>query len=94
MSGQVARRTRRSRDEWQRLVSEQAESGLTQTAFCEAKGLSLTSLQYWKRKLADNAATPPPTPWVDLGTLAAAASPGWDIELQLGDGICLRLRRC
>jgi len=93
MSGQVARRARRSRDDWQRLVSEQAESGLTQTAFCEAKGLSLASLQYWKRKLADDRETTPAAPWVDLGTLAAT-TPGWDIELQLGDGIWLRLRRC
>ena len=94
MSGQATRRARRSRDEWHRLVSEQAESGLTQAAFCEANGLSVASLQYWKRKLADDVETVPPTPWVDLGTLAAGASPGWDIELQLGDGICLRLRRC
>ena len=54
----------------------------------------MASLQYWKRKLADDAGTPTPAPWVDLETLAAATSPGWDIELQLGDGICLRLRRC
>jgi putative transposase len=94
MSGRMARRTRRSRDEWQRLVSEQAESDLTQTAFCEANGLSVASLQYWKRKLADRSEAIPSAPWVDLGTLAAAGSPGWDIELQLGDGICLRLRRC
>ena len=52
MSGQAARRASRSREEWQRLVSEQAESGLPQAAFCETKGLSLASLQYWKRKLA------------------------------------------
>ena len=90
MSGQA---TRRSRDEWHRLVSEQAESGLTQAAFCEANGLRVASLQYWKHKLAGDVETTPPAPWVDLGTLAAM-SPGWEIELQLGDGICLRLRRC
>jgi hypothetical protein len=75
-------------------VSEQAEGGLTQTAFCEAKGISVASLQYWKRKLADDVTPPPLAPWVDLGTLSASTSSGWDIELQLGDGICLRLRRC
>jgi hypothetical protein len=29
-----------------------------------------------------------------LGALADAKSTTWDIELELGDGICLRLRRC
>jgi hypothetical protein len=93
MGGQVTRRVRRSREDWRRLISEQAQSGLTQSAFCEANGLSVASLQYWKRKVADDVETVPSAPWVDLGTLAAT-SPGWDIELQLGDGICLRLRRC
>jgi hypothetical protein len=30
--------------------------------------------------------------WIDLGKLASARS-GWNIELDLGDGVCLRLRR-
>jgi len=94
MGGEVTRRVRRSREDWQRQVSEQAESGLTQTAFCKTNGLSVASLQYWKRKLADDVETVPSAPWVDLGTLAAAAAPGWELELQLGEGICLRLRRC
>lgn len=94
MSGQATRRARRSREDWRRLVSEQTESGLTQAAFCKANGLSVASLQYWKRKLADSSETMPSAPWVDLGTLAAAASPDWEIELQLGEGICIRLRRC
>lgn len=92
MSSVTKRRIRRSRDEWQRLINEQAESGQTQAAFCAAHGVSVASLQNWKRRLAAPAVTP--APWLELGTLAEAKSVSWDIELDLGDGICLRLRRC
>lgn len=92
MSESTKRRTRRSRDEWQRLIDEQAGSGQTQAAFCATRGISVGSLQSWKRRLAASDATP--DRWLDLGTLTERGSSGWDIELDLGDGICLRLRRC
>lgn len=92
MSDTTSRRMRRGRDEWQRLVDEQAGSGLTQAAFCEAQGLSLASFGNWKRRLSPRESTE--QPWFELGALGDAGSSGWDIELQLGDGICLRLRRC
>ena len=85
------KRPRRSREQWQRLLEEQAISGQTQAAFCQAKGLSLASFQNWKRRLAIESSA---QPWVELGTLEQASNSGWDIELDLGDGICLRLRRC
>lgn len=84
---------RRSPSEWQQLIDEQARSGLSQTAFCAARTLSTTSFQHWKRQLA--AATSPSPPWLELGPLhERAATIGWDLELELGDGVCLRLRRC
>jgi hypothetical protein len=91
MSETIQRRTRRSRDEWQRLIKEQADSGLTQSAFCEANAIGLASFQNWKRRLGAEA---PAEPWFELGALSRSPSSGWDIELELGDGICLRLRRC
>ena len=92
MSSETKRQKRHSRGEWRRLINEQAESGQTQAAFCAMRGISVGSLQNWKRRLSVSAATP--EPWLELGTLAEARSATWDIELDLGDGICLRLRRC
>jgi transposase-like protein len=92
MSTVTKRRRRRSGDEWQRLIDEQAASGQTQSAFCAAHGISVASLQYWKRRLGAPATTP--EPWLELGTLAEASAARWDVELDLGDGIVLRLRRC
>ena len=88
------RHVRRSRSDWQQLIDEQARSGLSQRAFCAARALSVKSFQHWKRQLAATAAAPPAA-WLDLGPLPArSAATGWDVELDLGDGVCLRLRRC
>jgi putative transposase len=91
------RRFRRSADEWQALIAEQAGSGLSQTVFCQRNGIALSSFSKWKHKLglehaaqADTADQAPP--WIDLAALPSAAS-GWDIELDLGGGVCLRLSR-
>ena len=91
------RRFRRCADEWHRLIAEQASSGLSQTVFCQRKGIALSSFSKWKSKLV----TQPParadaadqaSPWIDLSDLPGTASV-WDIELDLGGGLCLRLRR-
>ena len=50
--GSATGERRRSREEWQALVSEQQASGLTQSAFCRQRGLALSTFHYWKRKLA------------------------------------------
>ena len=87
------RHVRRSPSEWQQLIDEQARSGLSQTAFCAARSVSTTSFQHWKRQLA--AATSPSPTWLDLGPLPERpVATGWDIALDLGGGVCLRLRRC
>ena len=93
MKETTTQRKRRRREEWQQLIEAQSVSELTQAAFCAANGLSLASFQNWKRRLAAER-TVPAEPWVDLGTLDRPAGSGWDIELELGDGVCLRLRRC
>jgi hypothetical protein len=77
------------------LIDEHADGDVTQAAFCQAKKLSLASFQNWKRRLAAEApALPSAEPWLELGALAEHRPSGWDIELDLGDGLSLRLRRC
>jgi hypothetical protein len=93
------RRIRRSAEQWQQIIDEQAGSGLSQIAFCERKGIALSTFAHWKRRLSsavtdsDANDSKRSSPWIDLGALAGSAS-GWDIELDLGGGVCLRLRRC
>jgi len=93
MTETTRRHVRRSPNDWQQLIDEQARSDLSQSAFCATHALSLTSFRHWKQRLA---AAPSPSPnWLDLGPLhERPAAVGWDIALELGDGLCLRLRRC
>lgn len=101
-----ARRNKRhSAEQWQAWIEEQASSGLSQQAFCEQKGLAKSSFQLWKRRLGltPSVTTPPSQPAAEVSSLfAPVVAPdeapehqagGWEIELDLGDGVCLRFRR-
>lgn len=95
----MARRTgrgyvRRSRAQWRRLVAEQAGSGLSQRAFCERRGLTYASFCGWKRRLGDEPVSEGDgAAFVEMAVAPAPPSSGWDVELALGDGVVLRLRR-
>lgn len=90
-------RTRRTAEQWRALIEEQASSGQSQSEFCKRKRLSLSTFTNWKRTLSlassdRKESAPAPSPWIDLGSVGAKGS-GWEIELDLGGGVCLRLRR-
>jgi hypothetical protein len=88
------RRSRHSREEWQQLIHTQTKSGLTEAEFCAQRSLSLTRFSHWKRRLEK--ATPDmanDAHWMELPTIATTAPSGWDIELDLGNGLCLRLHK-
>ena len=90
---------RRNQAEWQRLIEEQAASGLTQKAFCDQADIPVATFGYWKRKLkrldpshSDAGLTTQAVSLDDWIEVSAPASPsGWHIELDLGEDLCLRL---
>ena len=87
---------RRSLEEWQSLIEQQHESKLSQRDFCRQRGLALSSFRNWKRRLS--AATvisqSPDSNWLALpGDLTQTSSTSWEIELDLGSGVSLRLRQ-
>ena len=87
---------RRSRAQRERLIAEQASSELGQGAFCAAHGLAPSSFRNWKRKLeldTNTAGSSPSAGFVELAPRPAPAATVWDIELELGDGVVLRVRR-
>ncbi len=45
-------RSRKTWERWQRLVSEQAESGQTVSAFCQERGLGRQSFFAWRKRLS------------------------------------------
>lgn len=99
------RHSRYPAEQWQAWIDEQSRSGQSQQVFCEQKGLSKSSFQHWKRRLASGTSVTSPS------SATATASPlfapvsmpatdetddqtrGWEIELDLGGGVCLRFRR-
>ncbi|TVS11442.1 MAG: IS66 family insertion sequence hypothetical protein [Planctomycetaceae bacterium] len=104
MSTQV--RQRRSALEWSALIGQQAASGLSQRGFCEAEGLAVGRFTYWKRKLGgvpiikrgveqDRPLFTPIQALPDSEALAEveAARNGWAINLDLGDGQRLTIRK-
>jgi len=94
------RRPRRTADQWQTLIEQQVASGQSQEAFCIAHDLGLSTFKRWKKRLESGpwAAESPATPTAALFAPLPAPkdssdASGWTIELDLGDGVCLRLCR-
>jgi hypothetical protein len=99
MAGTTSGSVRRSEADGRALLAAFADSGLTQKAFCEREGVALSTFQYWKRRLgqppaASGGAQEPASAAsvIDLGTLEDRPS-GWEVEIALGDGVSLTLRR-
>ena len=91
-TGAVPARTYRGEAAWRRLMSDFEVWNGSQASFCEARGVSLKSFQNWRRRLGliTRRSVAAPAGFVEL---AAASGPGWDVELSLGDGVVLRVRR-
>ena len=88
-------RQKYSPEQWRQMVEAQAVSGQSQVAFCAEHGLSKSSFQHWKRRLKarEVSASTPSALFAPLaGAPADSIDNGWTIELDLGDGMCLRLR--
>ena len=76
--------------EWRVLMADYERWDGTQASFCEARGVSLKTFQGWRRKLGftSGAAAVKRGGFVEI-----AAASDWDVELSLGGGVVLRLRR-
>ena len=92
---------RRTAAQWQTLVAEQRRSGLSMAAFCRREKLTYQSFVAHARRASvaatDNRADADSAlpDFVEIGVagLPSASSSPWLVELDLGDGIQLRVRR-
>ena len=80
----VSRTPRRGVEEWRTPVADFDLHEGSQAEFCRLHGISQGSLFYWRRKLRQ-------TTFVEIE--APDLAPCWDVELELGDGMVLRLRK-
>jgi hypothetical protein len=89
------RRTRRSREQWAALFAEQADSGLTQAAFCASRGMVVSTFTNAKRRLRETPDRLGGDDFVALDMDRSATrdvASAWDIELSLGTEVVLRIR--
>ena len=88
----------RSKAQWKALLEEFSKIGLTKSAFCKKHQIATSSLYRWQQLSAEHAG---PTDFVDV-TQPLSSTPvpppvpsggdDWQVELELGAGIVLRLR--
>ena len=85
-------RVRRSRAEWQTLLTRFKKSGLTRAAFCKQQKISASAFSTWKRKLVGKGVRKPG--FVELPPIARPAGASLpargEFELSLPGGVVLR----
>ena len=91
-------RIRRSADQWRELFDRFEQSGQTREQFCAEQNLGLSTFSRWRQQLREEESAPQTLTsdalFVELPQRAPAPSvQSWDVELQLGAGMVLRLRR-
>jgi len=72
------------RDHWSLIISAWRDSGLSQTAFCKSRNLSLSQFTYWRAKILAkpevdyqrSKATPGTSPFVPVQTLPTQSKTG------------------
>lgn len=86
----MTQRIRRTPEQWQAIIERQANSGQSASRYCDTHQLSYAVFSKWRRKLA----LAEPAPLIDLSTLVMSPQvQRWDVELDLGGGVTLRMRR-
>ena len=93
-----SRRIRRSAEEWREIFSEFVQSGQTRKQFCAERNVKVSTFSRWRERLRDDSHAGAPNTedsiFVELAsqTRKPSAVP-WDVELELGGGVVLRLRQ-
>lgn len=97
--------SRRSASEWRALLQEYSRGGATRKQFCARHGVALSTFDWWRKRLGCEsdagsvsraAPLPPSALFVELAQdvkPVSVASSNWEVELELGGGVFLRLRR-
>lgn len=90
-------RIHRSREQWLQIIDDFQTSQLSIAAFCRQQQVSEGSFHRWRKLLRDSGALETEPLFVDITPPteqpASALTPAWDIELTLGDGMVLRVRK-
>ena len=94
--GRSGRAPRRTHAQWSTLLEQYSQSAQTQTAFCAARGLAISSFTSALRRAREGAVEGAPANGFVRVVVDSAEqrtpSSSWDVELTLGAGMVLRIR--
>jgi putative transposase len=86
---------RRRASEWQALVEQWQQSGLSARQFCREHSVGYASFCQWRKRFQTDHTSSLPNcepAFVDLAALGQSShEPGWHIVLRLGNGVELAL---
>ena len=93
-------RVMRSQSQWKALLKEFNQSGLTRSAFCKKHRIATSSLYRWQQLFAEQSGgglsdfidVTQPLADTPLSSPVPVRDNDWQVELELGAGIVLRLR--
>lgn len=74
------------------LVEAFDRSELGVQAFCDQHGIGCSTFRKWRQRFPKQMRASGQEPLIELTTLPSPA-PCWDLELDLGAGVILRMRR-
>ena len=96
MSQTPQAKRRRSQDDWSQLMTEYEAGELTQRQFCERHQLAYSTFCYWRKRLSAGAVrtevAATSVPLIELPLLPKRGQSDWRLELELGQGVVLRLK--
>ena len=87
-----SRYRRRTASEWEKLISRYEHTGQTRKEFCLSQGVSLSTFDLWRRKLRGRTTEQSESMFVEVSEVEPIGASSWDVELELGGGVALRVR--
>jgi hypothetical protein len=91
-------RKHRTPEQWQTLIDQQRDSGLSAMQFCKQETIGYASFCNWRKRLSQSpvgdSSDSSEAGFLDLSSLmggSPSSGPGWHIALSLGNGVELRL---
>jgi len=83
-----------NRADWEQLMSQYESGDISQRQFCEFHGLAYSTFGYWRKQLRSSRHTARTArrsePVLELPVYSPPDSP-WRVELDLGQGMILRI---
>lgn len=93
MSNTTGSNIRRDRAAWEQLMAQYEAGHISQRLFCEQHGIAYSTFGYWRKQLRQSAPLEKSSAaLVELPMLPREPAQAWRVELDLGQGVVLRLK--